>query len=268
MKLQALIILCIGGALFTLLSIGSTLTYVPMVGGVLPSALSGVTAESFIVMDAEEGGVVFEKDADTVRSIASITKLFTARAAYRSPAIDEETLIVWQDVVTEGTSGSLSLGDTYTLRELLFPLLLSSSNDAGTAIVRILGQSAFEDALDTMIEDAELSHTEIVDPTGLDDGNISTARELAEFVQYLYVHDEYVLDITTLSSYLGPYQGWKNNNPAREFDSFRGGKQGFTDRAGRTFAGIFSSNRGPYIVVFLGSSDLEDDLAAFVSALP
>jgi len=227
-----------------------------------------ITAESYFIYDRNARREILSRSPDEVRPIASVSKLFTAHVVTRSERIDDDALIVWQDFATEGTAGSLWLGEEYTVRELLFPLLLSSSNDAGAAIMRTLGRSYFTDTLAKIYEDAGLQHTTITDPTGLTAQNRSTARELARFLEYLDVNDSYVIDITTLRSYLGEYRGWINNDPGRKYESFSGGKHGYTPAAGRTFAGLFDTDEGSYVVVLLGSSDLEGDIDRAVSLLP
>lgn len=271
MNARTIVGVLLAGALVALLSLGSTSSYSLFNGGT--ALLSdfreeSVTASAVLVSNMETGEVLFARAEDEVFSIASVSKLFTAHVAHQSEAIDDPVLIVWQDFVTEGTAGALWLGESYTIRELLFPLLLSSSNDAGAAILRTLGTTYFSSALSDVYADAGLDNTTIADPTGLTAGNRSTARELARFLVYLKKNDGYVLDITALDSYLGTYRGWINNSPAKPYDAFRGGKHGYTPVAGRTFAGLFEAEGELYAIVLLGSDDLSGDLEKAVALLP
>lgn len=266
-----IVLVALGGIGF-LMVLGSHATY-SILGGNLASVFSrepalSISAEAYLITNLSTGEVVAEKNKDAELPIASLTKLFTASAVYDSGKLEEDTLIVWQDIVTEGSAGKLWLGQTYTLRDLLFPLLLSSSNDAAAALVRTVGGAAYASAKDKVLLDAGLTKTHITDSSGLSDSNTSTAAELATFLGYLKEHDPYVLDITRLKSYMGPYQGWINNNPGASFDTWRGGKHGYTYAAGRTFAGIFEKNGVEYVVVLLKSSNLEQDLEAALSLLP
>jgi len=260
--------LLIVGGIVTFVSIGTTATYN---GASLflatKSEFEVVTAKSVLVLDSDSNAVIYERNADEQRPIASITKLFTAYTALRSKDIDTPVLIEWQDYSTEGSAGSLKLGETYTLRDLLFPLLLSSSNDAGTAIERKLGYSTFQSSLKETYADAGLSYTALHDGTGLSSNDVSTARDLATFLTYLRTKEPHILDITTLRSYGGNYRGWINNDPGRSFESFRGGKHGYTTEAGRTFAGFFTTEHGEYTVVLLGSTDLLGDLDTILNLL-
>lgn len=230
-------------------------------------ALETVSAAAVVIERADTHETLFERERDTVRPIASVAKLFTAHIIHNSPKIDTTTTIFRSDLLTEGQSGSLMYGDVYTLRELLFPLLLVSSNDAATVLARAVGTETYTTALTDLKATVGLSNTTIEDASGLSDKNVSTARDLAAFIDYLSVHDRHILDITRLRSYVGKSQAWANNNPAREYAEFIGGKHGFTDAAGRTFAGQFEKNGHVYTVILLGSNDLARDISLVVEAL-
>lgn len=229
--------------------------------------LEALTATSVLIERASVRDVLFERTSDTVRPIASVAKLFTAHIVHTSASLNNETTILRSDLLTEGQSGSLMYGDVYTLRELLFPLLLVSSNDAATVLVRSIGAETYRTAFGELKTTIGLSHTNIEDASGLSDKNVSTARDLATFIDYLSVHDRHILDITRLRSYVGEEHAWANNNPAREHPEFIGGKHGFTDAAGRTFAGQFEKNGHVYTVILLESSDLASDISLILSAL-
>jgi D-alanyl-D-alanine carboxypeptidase len=190
-----------------------------------------------------------------------VTKLFTALAVMESDKKDEEFSIIASDMHTEGRAGKLVAGTKTTLYDLLFPLLIESSNDAGVAISRYMGPM-FMDSIQKTLESQSLAHTRIVEPTGLSPKNISTVRDLAVFYAYVHKNHPHVLDITELYTYIDEHTGYGNSNPARKFSSFSGGKQGYTDEAGKTFVGTFMvSNSGKEIgIVLLKSSDLLEDI--------
>ncbi|MEX0917536.1 MAG: serine hydrolase [Candidatus Paceibacterota bacterium] len=269
---------------FTAMSFSSTITYTRFVeaGTLLATAVASdeptsdirisegfekVTAESVFVVDARTGHVLYERLPDEVRPIASISKLFTA-AVVMSVADMEDTLTIAQgDIATEGAAGNLRAGEVYTFRELLFPFLLTSSNDAGTAFVRSLGPTAFADGLTDLFSRAGLTDTMLVEPTGLSAQNRSTARELAELILHLEEHFSYILSVTTLPSYQGKLKGWQSNIPGRNFSSFQGGKHGYIPEAGQTYIGLFERDGESFVVVLLDSDSLNGDLAAISDML-
>ncbi len=226
-----------------------------------------VTASSYVVFDASEGRVFAERGIDTVHEIASITKLVTADAALSTTTVDASTTISWRAVSSEGRAGGLAAGERYRVRELVFPLLLESSNDAAEAIAEANGRASFIASMNARVKELGMSSTTLVDPSGLGRGNVSTARDLTTLLRHLYATHRHVLDITTLSSYVGEGHVWQNNAPVITSGGFIGGKHGYTDTAGRTIAAIFeerfieSGSVRPIGIVLLDSDDLSGDVA-------
>ena len=91
-------------------------------------------AQSVVLMDGESGRILYEKNSGEERPIASITKIMTALIAIEGGGLDEEVPIKREYTLTEGSSLYLKPGETLTLRELLYGLLLVSGNDAALAI--------------------------------------------------------------------------------------------------------------------------------------
>jgi len=263
-------IVVVGALLFgVLLRIESvtSLLRIEYTAGVADSILPPVvSARNVLVYNVTTNDVVYGRRIREVRPIASITKLVTAYAAYTSASLDTPGSITWEDLATEGEAGSLAYGNVYTPRELLFPLLLLSSNDAGVAILRLVGEGVFQERVASVVQGARLSHTDIVDSTGLSIQNVSTVEDLRNLILYLKEYAPHLLDITRLSSYQGVYAGWLNNNPGVAFTEWRGGKHGYLPSAGRTFVGLYEKDH-EYVVALLGSADLERDITAILETL-
>lgn len=229
--------------------------------------LSGtLTTDTWGIFDPKTGEVIAGNNLDTPRPIASVTKLFTAETVIRSQKKDEEFTITYNDVYTEGRAGKLVSGEQVTPYALLFPLLIESSNDAAEAIKRHLG-SEYTESLESLTTNLSLSHTRISDASGLSPLNVSTVHDLSEFFAYLKTTHPHILDITQLNTYIGPRTGYINNNPAHRLETFRGGKQGYTDEAHRTFVGTFAvGEKNTEIgVVLLRSDDLLTDLETLLA---
>lgn len=220
-----------------------------------------LTAHAWALFDTTTGEVIGGEQVDTALPIASITKLFTAFVVMHSPRKDEAFSIRESDVDTNGRAGKLSAGEIVTPYTLLFPLLIESSNDAGVAIARYLDRE-YVQSVNNLVTEEGLTATHIVDPSGLSADNVSTPRELARFFVTLKHTYPHTIDITRLRMYIGTHSGYVNNNPASALSSFRGGKHGYTDEAGRTFIGTFELHEGKEIgIVLLGSSDLLHDIS-------
>lgn len=210
-----------------------------------------VTAKAYAVIDMESGQVVTAANADTVYPIASITKLFTAAEALKHNPLP--LTITAADVATHGRAGKLAAGDEYTTYELLYPLLLESSNDAAAAIERAYGVPA-------------VAAVELADSSGLSVANQASAETLARSLQRLYDEVPHVFDISRIPQFISPKNGWVNNSPVRTLPGYQGGKHGYTDAARSTLAAVFTESAlddHALGYVILGS----DDVAADVSAL-
>lgn len=93
-----------------------------------------LSAHSAIVMCADTGDVIFEKNADERMLIASITKIMTAIVVIENSDLDEPIVIKPEWSAIEGSSMYANPGQSYTVRELLYGMMLNSGNDAAAAL--------------------------------------------------------------------------------------------------------------------------------------
>ncbi len=230
---------------------------------ILSEELPELSVSAYVVFDLETGQTLLENNIDEQLPIASITKLFSAAALIEDFDLEREGTILYQDLLADGRAGKLEDGDSYKYRELLFPLLLESSNDAAVFFERETEDLVVE-KMNELAQKLQLKDTSFADASGLSDQNVSTAVDLMSFAQYLSKDNPYVLDISKLKQYVGPYTGWVNNSPVID-ESYLGGKHGYTIAANRTILAIFeerfeSSERSIGYVI-LGSENLASDMA-------
>lgn len=221
-----------------------------------------VSATAYAVFDIETGEVLVSKKTEEVLPIASVTKLITATALTKNVDLNKEGTITKADTYTEGEAGKLVAGEKYQYRELLFPLLLESSNDAATFFERET-KGEIISHMNNLVEEVGMSQTKLVDASGLSDNNQSSVTDLSLFLRYLVANEPYILDITNLEQYVGPYSGYLNNSPVLN-DQYRGGKHGYTVSANRTLTAIFeeelSQSKRTIGYVLLGSENLATDI--------
>jgi serine-type D-Ala-D-Ala carboxypeptidase (penicillin-binding protein 5/6) len=244
------------------------LQYVPQSGNeALLIRAPRLTTDVWGVFDPATGALRYGSKVDEVHEIASITKLFTAYAVMATGSDGVTTTITWSDVNTEGRAGKLAYGEVYSLRELLFPLLIESSNDAGAAIERALGQK-FGESVTAFIKEKELTSTTIRESTGLSPQNVSAVRDLARMYVRLRQDHPFITDVTQLRMYLNGRTGLINNDPLRSLTSFTGGKYGYTPSAGRTFVGTVAlpDRKGELGIVILGSTELLKDVTELIDS--
>ncbi len=217
----------------------------------------------FRVFDMKTGAVLASSNDTVVVPIASITKLFAGATVVSTINLHATTSIAWTDLEADGKAGKLSYGDTYSYQELLFPLLLESSNDAAATINRSAGKILLKN-MNVMSKEVGALDTVFTDPSGFDDDTVSTAHDLQLLLTSVYNNQPRIFDITVLPQYIGTQAGWMNNNPFVEDEGYRGGKHGYTTAAKRTAVALFYEEIGGRSVtigyVILGSENLKADM--------
>lgn len=141
-----------------------------------------VSSHSIVLYEPESGRVLYEKDADTPRPMASTTKLMTALIASEHLEADSTVTVPAAAVLVEGSSMGLRGGDVLTVRDLLAGLLLSSGNDAANALALLVSGSLpkFASLMNDKAAELGMTNTVFVTPSGLDEGDHhSTARDMA-----------------------------------------------------------------------------------------
>jgi D-alanyl-D-alanine endopeptidase (penicillin-binding protein 7) len=157
-----------------------------------------------IVVDQSDGHLLYAKNADVVRSIASISKLMTAMVVLDSGVPLDETIVVEaSDVYMPTTRPSrLRPGMSLTRGELLQLALMASENAAAAALARSHpgGMSAFVAAMNAKAHALGMRDTRFLEPTGLNAGNVSTAYDLALMADAGYTY-EMIRQFTTSGSH-------------------------------------------------------------------
>ncbi|MBP1626477.1 MAG: D-alanyl-D-alanine endopeptidase [Holophagaceae bacterium] len=197
---------------------------------------------SVLVQDQQTGKELVEKAPDTVLPIASITKLMTVMVvldARQNP--EEELLIDHQDLdLLRHSRSRLPLGTRLPRKEALKLALMASENRAANALGHAYpgGMSACVAAMNAKAKALGLGHTRFVDPAGLGDENVSSARDLVQLVRTAYTYyPEIRRDSTTAETEL--QSGSRSLHFINTSRLVRGGqwviglsKTGFIDEAG------------------------------------
>lgn len=198
-----------------------------------------VGALAYVIGDADTGEIIYSKNADVVSPIASVTKLMTALASLEDLPQDDVVKISNKAINTLGTSGQLKSNEKIKVSDLLYPLLLVSSNDAAEALAEHDGREQFMKFMNARAKEIGMLKTNYDDPSGLSANNYSTASDLFKLTNYLFTKHKTVFDITDLSKYSLGSRTWMNANHFARYDDYVGGKTGYTDRAKRTGVAIF-----------------------------
>jgi D-alanyl-D-alanine endopeptidase (penicillin-binding protein 7) len=214
------------------------------------------------VFDQSTGDVIYEKNADAVVPIASITKLMTAMVVLDAqPSLSEELSVGTEDVDTvKGTRSRLKVGTRLTREEMLRLALMSSENRAASALSRHYpgGRPAFIAAMNAKALQLGLTDTRFADPTGLTPDNVSSARDLVKMVDAAH-HYPLIREFSTSEGYQvaikGRPQAFHNTNALVKSDSWSIGlsKTGYISEAGKCLVMQAWLNDKPTIIVLLDS---------------
>jgi hypothetical protein len=202
-----------------------------------------INATSYLAADLKSNFVFAEKNPDGQVPIASITKLMTALVAVEYVNI-EKTITITPDMIVKTSIPRLKVGQTYSLYDLLQPLLKESSNEAATAISDFLGPRYFVSLMNKTAQSIGMENTHFVDASGSDWGNVSTAHDLFLLAQYLADNRSFILKMTTNNNdpnAYGPsaFPSLQNFNVFEDDPNFVGGKVGINGGAGDTILSVF-----------------------------
>lgn len=223
-----------------------------------------VQSSSVIVQDESTGAVLFEKNAEAVLPIASISKLMTAMVTLdANPNLTEMLKIDDEDVdVLKGTRSRLKVGTELSREEMLRLALMSSENRAASSLSRYYpgGRVAFVAAMNAKSKMLGLTGTHFEDPTGLTAANVSSARDLVKMVSAAHTYP-LIREFTTTAEYdvsiNGREQTFRNTNPlvrSKSNDWEIGlSKTGYINEAGKCLVMQAWFNNKPTIIVLLDS---------------
>ena len=200
-------------------------------------ATPGNSAQSVILIHADTGQVLYTKNADTRMLIASTTKIMTALVVVEHCDLDETVEILPEYTRVEGSSMYLKAGGRYTVRDLLYGMLLVSGNDAATALACHCGGSIadFAELMNAKARELGLSNSSFTNPHGLDaDGHYSTAEDLAAITREAMANPLFA-EIVATKSYCTDGQTYVNHNKLLwNYNGTLGVKTGYTMAAGRS----------------------------------
>jgi len=231
-----------------------------------------VTAKAYLIGDLNTGEVIFSKNQQEKFPIASVSKLMTALVTSNLTTPSEVAEITKAALLTEGTNGNLRLGEKISVNELLYPLLLESSNDAAEALARHFGREKFIAKMNEWAKALQMTETSFEDPSGLSRNNKSSSADMFKLVGYLNREKPELIKITTLRSYSNKKHSWSNTNQFVRRDGYLGGKSGYTYAARQTVVSTFSLPLGstgtrPIAITLLQSTDRRKDVESILGYL-
>jgi len=214
-----------------------------------------INAQAAIVMDANSGRILYSKNADQRKYIASTTKIMTAIVTLENGNLDDVVTISKKAASVNGSSINLREGEKLKLKELLYGLMLNSGNDAAIAIAEHIGGDVetFVDMMNEKARELNLVNTSFKTPHGLDcEGHYSTANELAQMARYALRNPEFAAICKTVSINITGRSLYNTNEMLGFYPGADGVKTGYTGQAGRCLVCSATRNGQRLISVVLG----------------
>ncbi len=225
-----------------------------------------MTAISALMLDAQTGAVLYAKNPDVVRTLASITKLMSLMVSIDTiKDLNMSVTIISDDHVPFGTT-TLKVGQVVTANDLIAAAVIGSDNTAIRALARATGLTTehFVAAMNAKAQSLGLSKTSFADVTGLSDQNVSTASEILTFARKAFAYEpigrfagksNYVFSSTDGAEHIIK----TTNKLIGSFISVVHGKTGFVTESGYNLVSEITDSKGHDIIgIVLGSATNDD----------
>lgn len=231
-----------------------------------------INATSAILMDTDNHRIIYSKNINNSRSVASISKIMTAVLAIESGKLDDEVVINDSIKKAYGSAIYIQVGEKMTLRDLVYGLMLRSGNDAALAIADYVGNDVdnFVSMMNHKAKEIGMKNSTFNNPSGLDeeDGNFSTAYDMAILTSYAMQLNDYKKIVKTKQYKLQTNKNsyvWNNKNKLLKLYNYTtGGKTGYTKIAKRTLVTTASKDGINLVVVTLNDgNDFNDHKELF-----
>ena len=228
----------------------------------LPVKASAISAECAILIDAQTGRVLYEKQAEEKSLIASTTKIMTALVICEQTNVLDRVKIPKEAVGIEGSSMYLKEGEVLTVQELLYGLMLQSGNDAAVALAIYCGGTVegFTELMNDKAHRLGMTQSHFANPNGLDSpGNYSTARDMGILTAYAMQNPIFAQTVSTKTITIGERCLRNHNKLLWQLEGANGVKTGYTKAAGRILiSSVTRMGRQLIAVTFNAPDDWQD----------
>ena len=222
----------------------------------------GVAAEACFFAEADSGTVLYEKNADSRMLIASTTKMLTALVVLDHCDMHETVLIRDDFPAVEGSSIYIKPGESLSVGDLLYGLMLASGNDAALALALHVSGSveAFAVLMNARALALGCTGSNFVNPHGLDeDGHYSTARDLWIIAREAMNNEAFYQIVSTKYISIAGRSLKNHNKLLWNCPGAVGIKTGYTDSAGRSLVSCTERDGMRLLCVTLSDPDDWDD---------
>lgn len=224
---------------------------------------ANIKAAMSIRINSGEDNVLFKKNESKKLPIASLTKLMTALVVLENYDLGQEIIISENAIMEEGGKNNFRNGETFSVKNLLYAILIESSNKAAYAVGEKIGIENFIDLMNLRAADIGMISTYFSDNTGLGSDSYSTAEDIIKISRYLFNNHPLFREIISLKEYNlylsngSFHHKVVNTNKMLGEMNIIGGKTGWTTEARGCFMAIQKnpSDSSYFIYVVLGAED-------------
>ena len=236
----------------------------------VPEELQNLHALSAVLMDAESGRVLFAKEGDIMRPMASTTKILTCILALEEGNLEDEVAVSAKAAAQPAVHLQMREGQSFYLKDLLYSLMLESHNDTAVAIAEHIGGSVegFAEKMNAKARELGCEQSYFITPNGLDEEDENgahsiSAQDLATIMSYCIINSPKsaeFLEITRTNSYnftdvsgQSSYSCQNHNSFLSMMEGALSGKTGYTGGAGYCYVGALERDDRTFVVALLGS---------------
>ena len=224
-----------------------------------------INSRSAVVIDRKSKAVIYGKNDNVKKAMASTTKIMTAMVVIQNTNLNNIVEISKKAAGTGGSRLGLKAGDKITVKDLLYGLLLRSGNDCAVALAEYVAGSVqeFSNLMNQNAQMLDLNNTHFVTPHGLDEEeHYTTAYELAILADYALNNEVFAQIVNTKSYTININKNSKTLNNTNELlgnlNGVYGVKTGFTNGAGRCLVTSIKRGNLDVICVVLGADTKKD----------
>ena len=222
-----------------------------------------ISAKAYVVIEQSTNTVIYSKNPDLKLKPASTTKILTGICALENGNLNDKVVISDNAAYEEGSSLYLEPGDSVSLENLIYGLMLNSGNDAAVAISEYISKSEeeFSKLMNKKAKEIGAKNSNFENPHGLDsDNHYTTAYDLALITSYALNSDKFSKIVSTKSKVIKEDGGFirylsNHNKMLRTYEGCIGVKTGFTKKSGRTLVTAAKKDGVKLIAVTLNAPD-------------
>lgn len=246
----------------------------PITAAAQPYSDLSISAQAYVLYCADNGKIISSKNENKKMKPASTTKLMTSLLALEEASSLNKKVKFTDDMIAEGSSMYLKIGDVVTLKDLAAGMMMASGNDAANAAALSISGSfeKFAEKMNRRAEQIGMKNTHFVTPSGLDDDNhYSTAIDMAILMSYALENEEFAKLTSQKSAtveFLEPQSKvttYSNHNRLLSlYEYCIGGKTGYTMSAGRCLVSAAKKDGLTLVcVTFNDRNDWNDHIALY-----